>query len=68
VAEAAFAGALGIRLGGMVRYGDRVEDRPRLGDGRPVVPADIARAVTLSRDVTLALAALTLPSRRRRKR
>jgi adenosylcobinamide-phosphate synthase len=65
VAEAAFAAALGIRLGGMVRYGDRVEDRPRLGDGRPVVAADIRRAVTLSRDVTIAAALLTLPNPRR---
>ncbi|MCU1483467.1 MAG: cobD [Actinomycetia bacterium] len=61
VAEAAFAAALGVRLGGMVRYGDRVEDRPRLGAGRPVTPADIPRAVALSRDVTLATAVLTLP-------
>jgi adenosylcobinamide-phosphate synthase len=68
VAEAAFAAALGVRLGGMVRYGERVEDRPRLGDGRPVTAADISRAVTLSRDVSLATAALTLPSRRRGRR
>jgi adenosylcobinamide-phosphate synthase len=68
VAEAAFAAALGVRLGGMVRYGDRVEDRPRLGDGRPVVAADIAEAVTLSRDVTLALAVATIPAWRRRRR
>ena len=35
VAEAAFAAALGLRLGGESRYGDRVELRPTLGDGRP---------------------------------
>jgi adenosylcobinamide-phosphate synthase len=57
VAEAAFAAALGLRLGGENRYGDRVEVRPSLGDGRPAEPADIGRAVRLSRDVTLALAA-----------
>jgi adenosylcobinamide-phosphate synthase len=69
VAEAAFAAALGIRLGGLVRYGDRVEDRPRLGTGRPVEPADIPRAVTLSKDVTLALAATSLlPNPRRVRR
>ena len=34
VAEAAFAAALGVRLGGTNRYGERVEHRPRLGDGR----------------------------------
>ena len=56
VAEAAFAAALGIRLGGVVRYGERVEHRPFLGAGRTVAPADIRRAVRLSDDVTLALA------------
>lgn len=54
VAEAAFAAALGVRLGGENRYGDRVEIRPQLGDGRPPDPADIDRAVRLSRDVVLA--------------
>jgi adenosylcobinamide-phosphate synthase len=56
VAEAAFAAALGLRLGGENRYGDRVELRPPLGTGRPAEAGDIARAVALSRDVTLALA------------
>lgn len=55
VAEAAFAAALGIRLGGPSRYGDRVEERARLGDGRACGPGDIARAARLSRDVTLTL-------------
>lgn len=67
VAEAAYAAALGIRLGGLVRYGERVEDRPRLGDGRPVVAGDIARAVTLTRDVTIALGVATLPAARGRR-
>ena len=58
VAEAAFAAALGLRLGGESRYGDRVELRPPLGTGRPAERADIARAVALSRDVSLALCAL----------
>jgi adenosylcobinamide-phosphate synthase len=57
VAEAAFAAALGLRLGGESRYGDRVELRPALGDGRPPEPADIGRAVRLSHDVGAALAA-----------
>ena len=67
VAEAAYAAALGISLGGMVRYGDRVENRPRLGHGRPVERVDIARAVRLTGDVTLALAAAltAIPNRRR---
>jgi adenosylcobinamide-phosphate synthase len=57
VAEGAFAGALGLRLGGANAYGGRVERRPRLGHGRPPEAADIGRATRLSRDVTLALAA-----------
>jgi len=47
--EATFAGALGLRLGGTNAYGDRVEDRPRLGEGRPPGPDDLRRAVILSR-------------------
>lgn len=57
VAEAAFAAALGVRLGGVNRYGERVEERAVLGDGRPPVGADIVAACRLSRDVSLALAA-----------
>ena len=66
VAEAAFAAALGLRLGGESRYGDRVELRPALGDGRSPEPGDIARAVRLSRDVGLALAAALLAADLRR--
>lgn len=51
--EAAFAGALGVRLGGVNVYGSRTEHRPELGDGRPPEPEDIARAVRLSRAVTV---------------
>ncbi|GGV51728.1 cobalamin biosynthesis protein CobD [Streptomyces longisporoflavus] len=52
--EAAFAGALGVRLGGSLSYGGRVEHRPVLnGDGRGVEVADIERAVKLSRRVGL---------------
>ena len=46
--EAAFAGALGVRLGGVNTYRDRAEDRHTLGDGRPVEPGDIARSVRLA--------------------
>jgi adenosylcobinamide-phosphate synthase len=55
VAEAAFAAALGLRLGGLNTYGELVERRVTLGDGRTVRPSDIPAAVTLSRDVTYAL-------------
>jgi len=58
IAEAAFAAALGLRLGGANRYGDRIEHRPALGDGRTPRPGDIRAAVRLSRDVTGALVAL----------
>ena len=58
VAEAAFAAALGVRLGGANRYGDRVEARATLGTGRPVVAEDIGAAVRLSRDVGAALTAI----------
>ncbi|MTE18460.1 cobalamin biosynthesis protein [Streptomyces sp. TRM43335] len=52
VVEAAFAGALGVRLGGPLSYGGRVEHRPVLNaSGRPVRAADIERAVRLSRRV-----------------
>ncbi|KOX24937.1 MULTISPECIES: cobalamin biosynthesis protein [unclassified Streptomyces] len=55
--EASFAGALGVRLGGTLSYGGRVEHRPVLnGEGRAVEVADVERAVALSRRVT----ALTL--------
>jgi adenosylcobinamide-phosphate synthase len=57
VAESAFAAALGVQLGGTNRYGDRIETRPTLGDGRAVVVGDIAHAVRLSRDCTLVLGA-----------
>ena len=52
--EAAFAGALGIRLGGTNAYDGVTENRPWLGDGRVPGPADIGRAVRLSRAVTIA--------------
>ena len=46
--EAAFAGALGVRLGGPLAYAGRVQERPRLGDGRAPVPDDVTRAIRLS--------------------
>ncbi|WP_358407985.1 cobalamin biosynthesis protein [Spirillospora sp. NPDC047279] len=56
--EAAFAGALDVRLGGTNVYGGRVEARPEMGDGREPEVADIRRAVRLSAAVTVAAGAL----------
>jgi adenosylcobinamide-phosphate synthase len=59
--EAAFAGALGVRLGGTNVYGDVAEARPGLGEGgRAPEPDDIYRAIRLSRAVTLAAAGLAV--------
>ncbi|MCU1398278.1 MAG: cobD [Acidimicrobiales bacterium] len=58
VIESAYAAALGIRLGGANRYGDTVEHRGVLGDGRLPEPADIAAAVSLLRSTTAAVGAL----------
>lgn len=48
VAEAAFAGALGLRLGGPTQYRHELEIRPTLGDGRPPEVEDLRRSVRLS--------------------
>ncbi|MFJ6906405.1 cobalamin biosynthesis protein [Streptomyces griseoluteus] len=62
--EASFAGALGVRLGGTLSYGGRVEHRPVLnGSGRPVEVADIGRAVRLSRRVGLLALGVTVAGR-----
>jgi adenosylcobinamide-phosphate synthase len=61
--EAAFAGALSVRLGGRNDYGGRVEDRPVLGaegrgpGGRSPRARDIGRAIRLNQAVTVAAAA-----------
>jgi adenosylcobinamide-phosphate synthase len=54
--EAAFAGALGVRLGGTNVYHGVTERRGQLGDGPAPTARDIARAVLLSRMVTVAAA------------
>ncbi|QEC47023.1 cobalamin biosynthesis protein [Baekduia soli] len=49
--EAAFAGALTVRLGGPLAYGRVAEERPTLGDGRAPTVADLRRAIRLSHAV-----------------
>jgi adenosylcobinamide-phosphate synthase len=56
VAEAAVAAALGCQLGGPLRYGDEVEQRPTLGLGPRPDPADITAAVRLINRTELTLA------------
>jgi adenosylcobinamide-phosphate synthase len=66
--EAAFAGALEIRLGGRTVYAHGVEERPVLGTGRSPDAGHVTRAVELSRVVGVlaggAAAFLALLSRR----
>ncbi|TDD42679.1 cobalamin biosynthesis protein [Nonomuraea terrae] len=58
--EAAFAGALGVTLGGENVYGGRTESRPTMGDGpRPDVQ-DIRRAARLTSAVSLAAAGVAV--------
>jgi adenosylcobinamide-phosphate synthase len=52
--EAAFAGALGVSLGGTNVYQGRPERRGTLGDGPPPGPADLDRAIRLSRLIAFA--------------
>jgi cobalamin biosynthesis protein CobD/CbiB len=56
--EAAFAGALGVSLGGTNVYQGHAEQRGTLGDGPPPEPADLDRAIRLSRLITFAAAVL----------
>jgi adenosylcobinamide-phosphate synthase len=65
VVEAAFAGALGVRLGGPTHYHHEVQIRPTLGDGGQPTVADLRRAVELSRVVQAAAAVLVAACCRR---
>ncbi len=56
--EAAFAGALGVRLGGPTVYPYGLSARPWHGDGPAPDHRDVTRAARLSRDVTLAAGGL----------
>jgi len=59
--EAAFAAALGVRLGGTNVYSGVAEARPELwGEGRAPEPEDIRRAVALSRAVIVSATALAV--------
>jgi adenosylcobinamide-phosphate synthase len=60
VVEAAFAGALGLRLGGPTRYAHVLQIRPTLGTGREPTVADLRRAVRLSRLVQVAALAASI--------
>ncbi|WP_292991223.1 cobalamin biosynthesis protein [Mycobacterium sp.] len=54
VVEAAFAGALGVQLGGPTQYHYQLQIRPALGVGRTPTVVDVERAVRLSRAVQTA--------------
>ncbi len=60
--EAAFAGALGVRLGGTNVYGERVEHRAVLGDGRAPDRDDLPRARRVASRVGLGALAVTAGS------
>jgi len=68
VVEAAFAGALGITLGGRNTYGGVEEDRGELGFGPVPTPADLIRAnrlaLAVSAGATVVSMALALLRRR----
>ncbi|HZQ30201.1 MAG TPA: cobalamin biosynthesis protein [Mycobacterium sp.] len=65
VVEAAFAGALGVRLGGPTRYPHGLEVRPVLGDGPAPGIGDLRRAVRLARVVQGAAAVVAIILQRR---
>ena len=55
------AGAIGRELGGPLRYGPILENRPPLGTGSRPTPADVPRAVAIADRVErVLLAALWL--------
>ena len=60
VVEAAFAGGLGIRLGGLNAYRGQVEQRGVLGDGPAAAASDIPRANRLASAVSLIALALAV--------
>jgi adenosylcobinamide-phosphate synthase len=71
VVEAAFAGALGVGVGGPTQYQHGLENRPCLGDGPAPTVADLRRALRLSRAVqtaaVIAVAAVSVVGRSGRR-
>ncbi|MDF2826204.1 MAG: adenosylcobinamide-phosphate synthase, partial [Mycobacterium sp.] len=69
VVEAAFAGALGVRLGGPTQYRHELQIRPTLGDGRVPGVDDLRRSVQLSALVQAgaAMVAVTVAARTGRR-
>jgi adenosylcobinamide-phosphate synthase len=68
VVEAAFAGALGVTLGGTNVYDGVAEDRGELGTGPTPTPPDLARGVRLSQAVGAGAALVAVAIARRRRR
>lgn len=66
--EAAFAGALGIRLGGTNDYAGRIEHRAVMGGGPAPTRSDLDRARVLALRVGTAAAAVAAIGARRRHR
>jgi adenosylcobinamide-phosphate synthase len=60
MAEAAFSGALGVRLGGTNAYGGVLRKGPTLGEGRLPESDDIRRAVSLMRRCCVLIGTLAL--------
>jgi adenosylcobinamide-phosphate synthase len=60
VVEAAFAGALGVQLGGPTQYRHELQIRPTLGDGPAPAVADLRRSVALSQTVQSAAAVVAV--------
>jgi adenosylcobinamide-phosphate synthase len=65
--EAAFAGALSVRLGGPLAYAGVAEVRPTLGDGPAPGVADLRRAIRLSLAVGAAATLLCAAARGARR-
>jgi adenosylcobinamide-phosphate synthase len=65
--EAAFAGALGVRLGGTNTYSGVLREGHVLGDGRLPAPEDILRAIRLMRRCCALLALLAVAVQRVRR-